>query len=100
VIILPAGLGSRLGDLTARRPKALLDLGGVSLLERSIEFAARLGADDIIIVGGYHIERCRLSTARAELYRYTHAAGVTESGVCAQIAAACDDPAARWLRGD
>ncbi|HEY2864172.1 MAG TPA: NTP transferase domain-containing protein [Casimicrobiaceae bacterium] len=63
VIILAAGVGSRLGDLTARRSKALLDLGGVSLLERAIEFAARLGAHDIIIVGGYRIDQLRAAVA-------------------------------------
>ncbi|HEY2864171.1 MAG TPA: CDP-glycerol glycerophosphotransferase family protein [Casimicrobiaceae bacterium] len=40
------------------------------------------------------------SGARAELYRYTHAPGVSEAGACAQIAAACGGPAPRWLRGD
>jgi choline kinase len=56
-IVLAAGLGSRLGSLTAERSKAMLDLGGRSLLQRAIDFATALGASDVIIVGGYCIEQ-------------------------------------------
>jgi len=56
-IVLAAGLGSRLGNLTADRSKAMLELGGRSLLRRVIDFAAALGASDVIVVGGYCIEQ-------------------------------------------
>lgn len=58
-IILAAGLGSRLGRLTAERPKALLELGGRSLLQRAVDFATALAAAEIIVVGGYRIEQLR-----------------------------------------
>lgn len=58
-IVLAAGLGSRLGSFTAERSKALLDLGGRSLLQRAVDFAAALGARDIVVVGGYRIEQLR-----------------------------------------
>lgn len=54
-IILAAGLGSRLGELTAERSKALLELGDRTLLQRAIDFASALSAHDVIIVGGYRI---------------------------------------------
>ena len=56
-IVLAAGLGSRLGNLTAERSKAMLELGGRSLLQRAIDFVAALGASDVIVVGGYRIEQ-------------------------------------------
>ena len=37
VIILNAGSGTRLGELTKNLPKGLLDINGKSLIERQIE---------------------------------------------------------------
>jgi choline kinase len=57
-IILAAGTGSRLGVHTARRPKALVEIGGTSILERQL---AALGAVPAIasatVVVGYRAEQ-------------------------------------------
>ncbi len=58
-IVLAAGLGSRLGSLTADRSKALLELGERTLLQRALDYAVALTARDIIVVGGYRIEQLR-----------------------------------------
>ena len=55
-IILAAGSGSRLMPLTQDRPKGMVDLGGVSLLERHIGVLTQAGVERIVIVGGYHAE--------------------------------------------
>jgi choline kinase len=55
-IILAAGRGSRLGLLTGDKPKCLVELGGMSLLERQLE-ALREVTDDIVIVRGYAAAR-------------------------------------------
>ena len=52
-IILAAGLSSRLYPLTLKRPKCLLDVGGVSIIERQIENIQKIGINDIIVVVGY-----------------------------------------------
>ena len=53
-IIVAAGIGSRLGDLTKDLPKPLIDVNGKSILERQIELFKKFGIDDIIIIRGPH----------------------------------------------
>lgn len=55
-VILAAGPGSRLNDSSAALPKCLVEVGGLSLLQRQIRILHQLGIHDIIIVGGFHIE--------------------------------------------
>jgi L-glutamine-phosphate cytidylyltransferase len=57
VIILAAGQGKRLLPLTAEVPKALLDIGGKTLLERQIEAFASQGIKDFTVVTGYAATR-------------------------------------------
>jgi len=53
VVLLAAGLGSRLGELTERLPKALITVGGETLLARAVRFAERLAPSELIVVGGF-----------------------------------------------
>jgi MurNAc alpha-1-phosphate uridylyltransferase len=48
-MILAAGRGERMGALTSRSPKPLLDVGGRSLIERHLESLVAAGLDDIVI---------------------------------------------------
>lgn len=63
VIILAAGQGKRLLPLTADVPKALLDIGGKSLVERQIAAFASNGLSDFVVVTGYAAERMELALA-------------------------------------
>jgi L-glutamine-phosphate cytidylyltransferase len=57
VIILAAGQGKRLLPLTADVPKALLDIGGKTLIERQIEAFAANGLSDFVVVTGYGADK-------------------------------------------
>jgi NDP-sugar pyrophosphorylase family protein len=48
-IVLCAGYGTRLGDLTREIPKAMLPLAGRPLLEYTIEYLAAQGCDDLAV---------------------------------------------------
>jgi len=51
-ILLAAGSGMRLGDLTREIPKALIDINGKTLLERQINALQKNGINDIVVVTG------------------------------------------------
>ncbi|MEE2959259.1 MAG: phosphocholine cytidylyltransferase family protein [Myxococcota bacterium] len=52
-LILAAGMGARLMPLTTDRPKALMNIGGTTLLGRIIDQCAEVGMDEVIVVTGY-----------------------------------------------
>jgi choline kinase len=56
-VILAAGTGSRLKNLTTELPKALVPVAGKPLLAYAIRFAKEFGADDIIVVTGKFKEK-------------------------------------------
>lgn len=55
-IIMAAGRGSRLGELTDEKPKAFLEIKGIRLIEYNIALLHSIGVRDIIIVTGYKSE--------------------------------------------
>ena len=62
-VILCGGIGSRLGDLTAHRPKPLLDIAGDPFLDVLLFELARHGVRRVLLLAG--LKRTKLSTMRA-----------------------------------
>ncbi len=56
-VILAAGMGTRLRPLTDNIPKALLEIKGMTLLERMIKNCVDAGMEKFIVIVGYYKEK-------------------------------------------
>lgn len=56
-ILMAAGMGTRLRPLTNNTPKSLIQVNGMSLLERQILNLREIGVDEIIVLTGYLHEK-------------------------------------------
>jgi choline kinase len=99
VIILAAGKGIRLKDLTHSKPKALVEVSGHPLLYYALRFARQVGAQRLVVVGGY---------GHREVAQFVHLTDPDvivvenprfEQGNLLSLRAglACIDPALGWL---
>lgn len=66
-VLLAAGLGSRLGKLTERIPKALIPVAGLPLLAYAVRFAQTAGAKEITVVGGFGFEQVRAEVEQRKM---------------------------------
>jgi choline kinase len=92
VIILGAGQGKRLLPLTAEVPKALLDIGGKTLIERQIEAFAQCGVEEYVVVTGYASERIE-----AQLAKIAQQQKVSVRNVFNPFFAVADNLASCWM---
>ena len=53
VILLVAGEGKRLRPYTLDRPKCMVEINGISLIDRQLAVLKAEGLDDIVMIGGY-----------------------------------------------
>ncbi len=58
-IILAAGFGSRMMPATKDRPKPMVTVNGVRIIDTLLDALVRVGIKDILIVGGYQKEKLR-----------------------------------------
>lgn len=62
-VLLVAGIGSRLRPLTDDRPKALVDVGGFTLLGKAVETLVAYGVTDLVLATGYREDAVRAAMA-------------------------------------
>jgi len=67
-VILAAGKGSRLNGTLGDKPKCLLRVGGMTLIERQMEALRNAGIDDIVVVVGCGADRVRRECGRGATY--------------------------------
>jgi len=58
-VILAAGMAKRLRPLTDQKPKCLLEVGGRTLLERTVGAMMQAGITQMVVVTGYRAEMIR-----------------------------------------
>ena len=58
-IILAAGRGTRMSYMTAKKPKCLVELNGISLLERQLSVIKEIGIKNIGAITGYRSEEIK-----------------------------------------
>ena len=65
-LILAAGMGKRLKELTQDNTKCMIMVNGVRLIDRMLSQLARLGLKRTVIVTGYEGEKYCLSGIRRQ----------------------------------
>lgn len=58
-VILAAGMAKRLRPLTDTKPKCLLEVGGRTLLERTVRAMQQAGISEFVVVTGYRADQIR-----------------------------------------
>jgi NDP-sugar pyrophosphorylase family protein len=66
-MILAAGVGSRLKPLTDKTPKALMEIGGKTMLERAVERLRAAGVTDIIVNAHHHADQVEKAAGKLDL---------------------------------
>jgi choline kinase len=66
-VILAAGVGSRLRPLTSDRPKALVPVGGKTILGRAVDALVGAGVSRLVVATGYREDALRAALAAAPL---------------------------------
>lgn len=56
-IILAAGMGNRLGNITDNKPKALVEIGHMCLIDWALDFLDDKRIEHIAVVGGYNFDQ-------------------------------------------
>lgn len=62
-VLLVAGIGSRLRPLTDDRPKALVDVGGETILGRALRLLGEHGVERVVLATGYREDAVRAALA-------------------------------------
>ncbi len=66
-ILLVAGEGKRLRPFTVDRPKCMVEVDGISLIDRQLSILKMEGVDNIVMIGGYKAEMLKREGIKLKL---------------------------------
>lgn len=89
-IILAAGRGSRLGPYGEDRPKCLVELGGMTLIDRQIATLRSAGVGDIVIATGYRADMLEVPGTRTVHNASWETTNMVETLFCAEAELGAD----------
>ena len=67
VILLVAGEGKRLRPYTLDRPKCMVEINNVSLIDRQLKILKAEGLNDILMIGGYKADMLKTKDAKLKI---------------------------------
>lgn len=67
VILLVAGEGKRLHPYTSDRPKCMVEINNVSLIDRQIKILREAGLNNILMIGGYKSEMLKIDNVELKI---------------------------------
>lgn len=80
LLLFAAGLGTRMGTLTAERPKPLIEVAGKALLDHAYDFAKEAGIDRTVVNLHYKPEPIRAHLADEDILFSDETEALLETG--------------------
>lgn len=84
-IILAAGMSSRIRDITGGKPKSFLEVGGETLIQRSVRLVRQAGIERVTIVTGFSADLFREAFPACE-FVHNHEYKSTNTSVSLSLA--------------
>jgi len=98
-IVLAAGLGKRLAEITRQTPKVLVKVGEKTLIEHNVDKLRKIGIKDIALVIGYKGEMVKEVLGNSVAYYHqSEQLGTAHAFLCAENFA--DEPYFLGMNGD
>lgn len=79
-MILAAGFGTRMRELTQTRPKPLIAVGGRALIDHALDIATQAGCAPIVVNAHYHADQIKAHLAGRNVIVLTETPDILDSG--------------------
>ena len=84
VILLVAGEGTRLRPYTLDRPKCMVEINGISLIDRQLAVLKSESLEDIVMIGGYKSDMLKREGMKLKINTRYHETNMLWTLFCAE----------------